>query len=149
MPIRRQLPRIEESPVVTRGGGQSRRLSVMHWTNGVQSVSFAKPIDLGVTTISNAQLAIDTKPEALLILISLTEVVVTIVGVHLLNFIPRVSAGLTESALGFKLNSQREQNSESQSLIRPCSQPTQSHIRIPPQNPAGVAERRISSPTPP
>ncbi len=36
-------------------------------------------------------------PEALLV--SLIEVVLTTVGFHLLNVTPRVSAGLTESAL--------------------------------------------------
>ena len=44
-----------ESPATGRRGGQSHRPTVIGWTDGVQSVSPAEPIGLGVTMISKAQ----------------------------------------------------------------------------------------------
>lgn len=70
---------------------------VTYLTDGVQTVNVAGPIDLGIITINEGQLSINTIPEALLL--SLIGVILTFVGLHLVNLTTRAYAGVTESVL--------------------------------------------------
>ncbi|WP_336327119.1 sensor domain-containing protein [Halovenus sp. HT40] len=65
--------------------------------DGVQFFNFQGSIDLGVVTVNEQQLVINTLPEALLV--SLIGIVLTVVGLHLVNLTARVYADVTESLL--------------------------------------------------
>ncbi|MFC7059990.1 sensor domain-containing protein [Halovenus salina] len=69
----------------------------VYWREGVQYFDTTESIDLGVTTISQGQLAIETLPEALLA--SLIGIALTVAGLHLVNLTTRVYADVTEALL--------------------------------------------------
>lgn len=69
----------------------------VYWWDGVQYFDTTESIDLGIITISEGQLAVETLPEALFA--SLIGIVLTIAGLHLVNLTTRVYAGVTEALL--------------------------------------------------
>lgn len=69
----------------------------LYQIDGVRYFTFQGSIDLGIVTVSEQQLAITTLPEALLV--SLIGIVLTVVGLHLVNLTAGVYADVTESLL--------------------------------------------------
>jgi hypothetical protein len=70
---------------------------VAYRLDGVQYFNAAGPVDLGIVSVSEEQLVVDTMPEALLV--SLLGIVTTVIGLHLVNLTTRVYADITESLL--------------------------------------------------
>lgn len=68
-----------------------------YWMDGVQYFNAPESIDVGFMTISEEQLLIETLPEAFLV--SLIGIVLTVVGLHLVNLTTRGYAEVTESLL--------------------------------------------------
>ncbi|MFC4408188.1 sensor domain-containing protein [Haloarchaeobius iranensis] len=64
---------------------------------GVQYFNVAGPVDLGIVTVTESQLIVDTLPEALLV--SLVGIVSTVIGLHLVNLTTRVYADITAAVL--------------------------------------------------
>ncbi|WP_257300397.1 sensor domain-containing protein [Haloarchaeobius sp. FL176] len=65
--------------------------------DNVQYFTASGPVELGIVSVSEEQLVIDTVPEALLV--SLLGIVTTVIGLHLVNLTTQVYADITESLL--------------------------------------------------